>query len=80
MAVFIKPIGAPVAYKNCPVGLFEFQGTYAVMSEYSGRSGRQSYLLESGEMFWGGTNTKRDRDALMVQPCEVAITESGGGK
>lgn len=70
----IKPLGAPVTFEKCPVGFFEFDGSFALMSEYRDAAGqREAYCFESGELFWGGANTFDQRNALMVQPCEVAI-------
>lgn len=63
--------GKPVQLDRCPVGLFEFQGTLALMTEYSGCHGRDAYITDSGETFWGGVTEPKARGQLMVQPLEV---------
>ena len=73
----IKPLAEPVSLDECPVGLFLFNGTLAVKTEYCTTSRyiaiRQvdAYIVESGEYFWGGVSTPTERAALMVTPCEV---------
>lgn len=74
----IKPWKKRVMLHNCPVGLFLFGDTLAVMTEYSTSpsenarvSQRDAYIIESGEYFWGGTNSPEDRARLMVTPCNV---------
>jgi hypothetical protein len=53
--------------------LFRYNGSTALKSEYRTDAGAcECYLLGSGEMFWGGTNTAEELNALMVEP----ITES----
>ena len=69
----IKKVGNPVHYKDCPVGLFEFQGTLALMVEYSDpMGGKLAYTIVGGEIFWGGVDDRYHRAMLLVQPCEVA--------
>ncbi len=68
----IKKVGNPVHFKDCPIGLFEFDGTLAVMVEYSdAMCGRLAYTVAGGEVFWGGVDDRYHRAMLLVQPCEV---------
>lgn len=60
--------------RNCPPGLFVFDGTLCFKSEYSTNEnaiageGGDAYVVESGEYFWGGAKSKADRGNLMVTP------------
>lgn len=56
--------GGPVKLSDAPVGLFLFNGTLALKTEY----GPDCYIVESGEVFWGGTRNVTDLGALVVQP------------
>lgn len=67
----IKPKGDLCKLKDCPIGLFLFGDTLGFLSEYTG----DIFIVESGEAFWAGTDTPRDRYNVTVQPCEV-ISES----
>jgi hypothetical protein len=53
-----------------PAGkLFQYKESVALKSEYRTGSGAcKCYLLRSGEMFWGGTATAEELNALMVEP------------
>lgn len=58
---------APVAkLAECPPGLFLFQGELGFKDEYGG-----AYCVHTGEAFWGGTQTPRERDTLLVRPMQV---------
>ena len=55
-----------------PGTLFEFNGTFALKTEYRTDSGAtEAYIVGSGEMFWGGTNTAEEQCELMVEPFEL---------
>ncbi len=57
---------------NCPVGLFYYEETLAVMTEYSTSLGqRDAYIVSSGEYFWGGTSDPKARGKLLVTPCDL---------
>lgn len=45
-------------------------------SQIRWRVGRwpDAYVMESGEVFWGGTKTQEERAALLVRPCDVRAT------
>jgi hypothetical protein len=47
-----------------PGDVFEYDGTFAVMSEYGYGD---SFIIGSGEIFWGGTSANDDRDLLRVK-------------
>ena len=55
---------------DLPAGsLFFYDNSLALKSEYVSNSGAvQSFLLDSGEMFWGGTNNAKDLNNLEVFP------------
>jgi len=64
----IVPDGWLCTLGQCPPGLFVFQNCLGFKSEY-GQD--EMYVVESGEAFWGGTNTKEKRLSLPVQPCKT---------
>lgn len=69
--------GSPVPLSRCPVGLFDFDGTLALMTEYSSSSGkRDAYLVTDGEYFWGDTSDADVRAKLIVQPLIVVPRSS----
>lgn len=58
-----------VTLAECPVGLFEFNGTLCFKSEYGDNEGGiVAYIVESGEFFIGGVSDKVERRHLMVKP------------
>jgi len=61
--------GGPVRLGDAPVGLFLFNATLAVKTEY----GHECYIVETGEAFWGGTSKVDDLAALVVQPLYPTI-------
>ena len=57
---------------DAPIGLFLFEDTLCLMTEYSSEGcGRHAYIVSSGEMFWGGAKSKEERANLEVTPVEV---------
>lgn len=69
---------------DAPVGLFRCNGTLAVKTEYSTPHPCEdgtvytpdSYIVSSGEYFWGGVHTAEERNELMVEPipmCRIYI-------
>lgn len=63
----ILPDGWPCTLAECPPGLFLFQErTLGLKTDYSDD---QPYVVDSGEVFWGGVGTPEDREELIVQPC-----------
>lgn len=69
----VVPEGEMVALDGCPEGLFSFGGYLGFMTEYSTVTSdkflqRDAYVVASGEYFWGGASTARDRARLLVQP------------
>lgn len=58
-----------VTLAECPVGLFEFEGTLCFKSQYGDNNGGiDAYVVESGEFFAGGVSDKIDRRRVMVKP------------
>lgn len=61
------PDGWPCSFAECPPGFFMFNKNIFLKSEYGG----DEAYCESGEVFWGGTQTKEERAKLEVQPVRV---------
>jgi hypothetical protein len=59
--------GEPCALGDCPPGLFLFDGCLGFKDEYD----HSPYCADSGEYFWGGTDTPAARDDLIVTPIAV---------
>ena len=54
---------------EAPIGLFMFGETLCLKTEYmSPGCGVEAYIVESGEMFWGGAKSKEERHNLDVTP------------
>ncbi len=72
----IIPNGWPCTLLECPPGFFVFNERLCFKSEYletgSSNPVEMEVFCESGEYFWGGTETKKERAELIVQP---VITE-----
>jgi hypothetical protein len=66
----VKPEGWPCKLSECPPGLFLFGDGLCFKTEYR-TSGYSEVFCESGEMFWGGTDDKEQREVLTVQPVIV---------
>lgn len=54
-----------------PVGLFDFDGTLCVKTEYSTNGRPDAYIVDSGEYFWGGTSDPSVAARHMVTPLTV---------
>jgi hypothetical protein len=54
--------------KDCPPGLLLFRGMFVYKSEYFSDGKVDAYCVDSGEYFWGGAITSKERDALIVTP------------
>lgn len=73
-----------VTLADCPPGLFLYNGTIHLKTEYSeelppggGRWWPLAYVGASGEFFWGGATTHEARAKLIVQPLDAdAIANS----
>lgn len=59
-----------------PAGLFVFEGTLCVKTEYYTDGRADAYILSSGEYFRGGTTTPREVNKLKVTPL-IAIRDKG---
>lgn len=66
---------------DAPVGMFEYNGTLALKTEYStevnGIGTPDCYTVDSGEFFWGGTYYADERNNLEVEPVEVEVVRHG---
>lgn len=66
---------------DAPVGMFEYNGTLALKTEYStevnGIGTPDCYIVDSGEFFWGGTYYADERNNLEVEPVEVEVVRHG---
>lgn len=60
--------GEPCMLKKCPTGLFIFNNSVCMKSEYYTDKGEIEAYNEVGEFFWGGTESYVERDKLIVQP------------
>lgn len=68
-----------VKLSNAPVGLFDYNGTICFKSEYgkvkTDEKGTfvkvEAFVVCSGEYFWGGAKTSRERNDLLVTPLYV---------
>lgn len=65
----------PVTLRDCPPGLFSFNGTLGFKSEYlteskshPGAWQSDAYCVSTGEYFWGGTTNPSEREKLLVEP------------
>ena len=68
------PCGDMVTLGELPPGtIFAFgDDCIAVKSEYRCNNGLiEAFIIESGELFWGGVHTTEEQNALMVQPLEI---------
>ena len=68
----IVPDRCPVKFRDCPPGLFQFGGSFHLKTEYGNN---EAFVVDSGECFWGGTNTEEDRGNLIVIPSIIEATE-----
>ncbi len=60
-----------VKLKDCPIGLFIKDGTLCVKTEY----GNESYIVWSGEYFWGGAKTKAETGEVLVLPISDKVVQ-----
>lgn len=60
-----------VPLRECPIGLFIKDDTLCVKTEY----GNESYIVSSGEFFWGGAKDKEQIDNVLVLPIDDSMVE-----
>lgn len=70
----IVPIGWPCTLAACPAGSFVYQDALCFKSEYRS-DGNIEAFCESGEFFWGGTETEEVRSQIVVQPVRLEIQD-----
>lgn len=61
---------------DAPIGLFEVDGILVLKTEYStrhedGTITPDCYIIESGEYFWGGVDSVKERNNLEVAPVDM---------
>lgn len=76
---FFQHDGEPCKLIDCPPGLFAFGDNIGFKSEYGCENAAymEVYCVDSGEIFWGGTDNKDQRAALVVQPLNVIAWNDG---
>lgn len=84
MDLKLKKDGKMCTLQDCPPGLFLFDGTLGFKTEHYMRGapeglGAGAYVLASGEVFWGGAHTHKERCSLMVQPLTYRCISINGG-
>jgi hypothetical protein len=66
--------GPPITLKNCPTGLFMFDGQLCFKAEThtenvnTGFLQTDAYTVPGGEYFWGKAPTSAERESLIVRP------------
>lgn len=57
---------------DAPVGLFMYEETLCLKTEYMNRQGGvEAYIVESGDVFWGGAKSQEERNNLDVTPVSL---------
>lgn len=76
------PNGKQVTLRELlPGTMFYYDGNaydcIAVKSEYACKNGLiEAYIIDSGELFWGGAKTVAEQHELMVQPLEIVDVDA----
>lgn len=71
----LKQVGSSLKLKNLPEGsLFKFGSTIALKTEYHDDA-IIAYIVTSGERFWGGVNSPKALENLVVQPLDFCKVE-----
>lgn len=60
-----------IPLRDYPKGLFIYDDTLCVKTEY----GNESYIVWSGEYFWGGANTKDEIGNVLILPIEDSFVQ-----
>lgn len=55
---------------DAPVGLFKHGKCLGLKTEYMINNRVEAYVVESGEIFWGGVNTDEEVNNLLVTPID----------
>lgn len=57
---------------DAPVGLFMYKEALCLKTEYMNRQGGvEAYVVESGDVFWGGAKSQEERNNLDVTPVSL---------
>lgn len=70
MTIKLAPNGNQINFDELRPGLFLYNGTLCFKSEY----GSEAFIVESGEMFKGGTKSEKEKGLLKVQPMKPEVT------
>jgi len=71
MRITVHPTDFACELWECPPGLFlSGDDCLGFKTEYGEM---EVFVVESGEVFWGGGKTEEERRHLMVIPCEYRI-------
>ena len=74
MKIEVVPCGFECTLKDCPPGLFFYNGSINLKTEYGTDFGAsEAFCGESGEAFWGGTGSRVAADRLKVTPCRFLV-------
>lgn len=66
MVMSLVMLDKPISLKEYSAGLFiSSDGVLCVKTEYA----NDSYIVSSGERFWGGTDNDNDLGNLQIYPC-----------
>lgn len=60
-----------IPLRDYPKGLFVHDDTLCVKTEY----GNESYIVWSGEYFWGGAKTKEEIGDVLILPIDDSFVE-----
>lgn len=69
--LILEPNGWECTLGECLAGLFVFDDSICFKTEYRTENGDMEVYCESGEVFIGSSNSKEERDNLIVQPVVV---------
>lgn len=61
-----------VPLRDCPIGLFMFDDTLCLKTEYD----NESYIVWSGEYFWGGAKSRKKIGDVLVLPIPDNVVSS----
>lgn len=66
-SLVIVPNGWPCSLAKCPPGFFTHEEDLCFKSSYR-TNGHNDAYLDDGSEFWGGGDSPKNRDKLIVQP------------
>jgi hypothetical protein len=57
-----------ISFAECPIGLFLDDDVLCLKTEYHTNGRADAFVVESGEYYWGGTDTAEAVNKVMVRP------------